>query len=112
MADSVLRRILLENQISAVYPTDADSISIPIFSSIIGLILILILNVVGLFLAGIKCIRWLGVGLTISTIIFTLEAVVSWISPNHNWIAVAHLPLLLTTIFTSFQSYFIATNHE
>lgn len=87
-----VREILLENAHKNLYPSEADSISIPIFSTYLQLIAIFIFAFLALFIS--KKRRWSRViagGFMLLAILQALGGVAEWAIPNHYKLALSYL---------------------
>lgn len=94
-----VRVILLENARNNIYPSDADSLSIPIYSTYLQLAVIFIFAVLGLFIS--KKRRWtrrVAGAFMFLAIWLSLGGSLEWAIPNHYRLAVSFLPVTITLI--------------
>jgi hypothetical protein len=75
-------------------------------------IMILIFNLIGIYLASKKWFRWIGIGLTLISVLFILESSVEWLSPNHFLIAINHIPTFLLCAYITIRSFYMHTKKQ
>lgn len=100
------QRELYGNQLNGIYPPESDSISIPIYVMLFSSVLILILNLLGIYMSSKKWTRWLGVGLILISFMLVLGSILEWLIPNHYLIAFSHAPTLLICAYIIIRSFF------
>lgn len=103
----ITQNILYHNQINRVYSAESDSISIPIYMTLVTTVIIFILELLGIFLASQKWISWCGIALTFISLMLAIGSCLEWLSPNHLLIATSHLPTLLICGYISIRSLYI-----
>ncbi len=104
--------LITQNQRDGIYPVDADSISIPIFDTVIGSLCVLPFLLLVSFLPSASFVARLcsrGIGWAIAAFLlllsfyaavalFALSGVAYWASPHHYPIAVCYSVLLLALV--------------
>jgi hypothetical protein len=84
VAEMILYWVISSNLEAGVYPVEADSIGIPLFSSLIFAVASLILIVLAILCQlGPKWLNLLGVLLFLASAAITGFFAFSWASPNH-----------------------------
>ena len=102
----VVTRVVSANAYANVYPSDGDSISIPIWGATLNAVLLVFLCFVGLVIPTSgwwKALRAVPLALTC---LWSLTPVLYWFTPNHYWISASYLlPLMaiFNVIYWSFR---------
>jgi hypothetical protein len=97
-----VRVILLENARNNIYPIDGDSLSIPIFSTYLQLVVIFIFAVLGVFISKKK--RWtrlIAGAFMLLAIWISLGGTIEWAIPSHYRLALSFLPTTVTLVCSS-----------
>jgi len=95
---------------SGVYPSDADSIDIAIFGAEFAAVELFILTSLGLGLAHLKWVRYIGIGVLALAALRSFVAACRWTLPNHWWIVAAHVPEFLMCSYFLVRAFFLRRN--
>ena len=102
LAMEAVDRITRINLMSGVYDSESDSIDIAIFGAEFAAVELFILTSLGLGLAHLKWVRYLGTGVLALAALRSFGAACYWTRPDHWWIVAARIPEFLMC------SYFFA----
>lgn len=92
----VLTVVLNQNFENGVYPSESDSLSIPIFTNVFLGLLIFFICSVGILTPKSKILGIFSVLSFVLATLLTLSGIPEWLGPNHYLIAVGHVfPLMV-----------------
>ena len=110
LAMVAVERIIRINLMSGVYNSEADSIYIPIFGSEVMVAQLFVLTLIGLGLAHLKWVRYLGIGLLFLPAMWSFDAACYWTGPDHRWILAAHVPAFFMWSYFFVRAFFVRRN--
>jgi hypothetical protein len=103
--------ILLENAHNNLYPSEADSISIPIITTDLQLISIFIFAVLALLISKKRLwSRVIAGGLMFVAISHALGGVAEWAIPNHYKLALSYLPVVAILVSSAVYLFWFEKN--
>ena len=93
---NILVEVLNANMENGLYPSESDSLSIPIFSNFFLGILIFFICSIGVVLPKTKIVGIFSILAFVLATLLTLLGIPEWLNPNHYSIAIAHaIPLIV-----------------
>lgn len=106
VAEMILYWVISSNLEAGVYPVEADSIGIPLFSSLIFAVASLILIVLAILCQlGPKWLKLLGVLLFLASAAITGLFAFSWASPNHYLITASYGIVSIGAVMAAFFAF-------
>lgn len=100
----VLTNVLNANFEAGLYPPEADSLSIPIFTNFFLGIFLGLSCLVGIALPKTKIWGLLSIATFTVCSLISVVSIFEWLVPNHYWIAVGHLLPAATCIYMLLSS--------
>jgi len=107
LAMDAVDRITRINLMSGVYDSESDSIDIAIFGAEFAAVELFVLTSLGLGLAHLKWVRYLGIGVLALAALRSFGAACYWTIPNHWWIVAAHVPEFLMCSYFFARAFFV-----
>jgi len=110
LAMEAVDRITRINLMSGVYDSESDSIDIAIFGAEFAAVELFVLTSLGLGLAHLKWVRYLGIGVLALAALRSFGAACYWTTPNHWWIVAAHVPEFLMCSYFFARAFSVRRN--
>jgi len=110
LAMDAVDRITRINLMSGVYDSESDSIDIAIFGAEFAAVELFVLTSLGLGLAHLKWVRYLGIGVLALAALQSFVVACRWTLPNHWWIVAAHVPEFLMCSYFFARALFLRRN--
>jgi hypothetical protein len=107
LAMEAVDRITRINLMSGVYDSESDSIDIAIFGAEFAAVELFVLTSLGLGLAHLKWVRYLGIGVLALAALRSFGAACYWTRPDHWWIVAAHVPEFLMCSYFFARAFFV-----
>ena len=110
LAMEAVDRITRINLMSGLYNSESDSIDIAIFGAEFAAVELFVLTFLGLGLAHLKWVRYLGKGVLALAALRSFGAACYWTRPDHWWIVAAHVPEFLMCSYFFARAFFLRQN--
>ena len=96
---NILVEVLNANMENDLYPSEADSLSIPIFTNLFLGIFIFLICSIGVVLPKTKIVGILSILSFALASLLTLSGIPEWLNSNHYLIAIAHVIPLVVCLY-------------